>query len=330
MNNSGATPTSNTGPASDHTTLGPNGHYMYVDASNGRAFYTADYQSPVLQQAAASCQMVFYYHMYGTGIGILRVYSQIGTRRTQLLYLRGNKGNVWQKAVVPIGRIRSPFKMIISARRFYSTLGDIAVDDISFSRCALPQPRTSCQPNQFQCGNGACILKTRVCDYTDDCGDRSDETNITCAAYTGCTFERGTCFWSQSTMDDFDWSRAAGQTGTIDTGPSHDHTLNSALGHYLYIETSRPRTPGQKARLLSPFMVANSTSPYCTMRFYYEMNGRDVASLVVYYRTQVDGILTRLWGRQGPVGDYFERAEVSVYSNTPVQIVIEGTVGKSY
>ena len=331
LSNSGATPTSNTGPASDHTTLGPNGHYMYVDASNGRAFYTADYQSPVLQQAAASCQMVFYYHMYGTGIGILRVYSQIGTRRTQLLYLRGNKGNVWQKAVVPIGRIRSQFKMIISARRFYSTLGDIAIDDISFSRCGLPQPRASCQPNQFQCGNGACILKTRVCDYTDDCGDRSDETNITCAAYTGCTFERGTCFWSQSTIDDFDWSRAAGQTGTIDTGPSHDHTLNSALGHYLYIETSRPRTPGQKARLLSPFMVANSTSPYCTMRFYYEMNGRDVASLVVYYRTQVDGVLTRLWGRQGPVGDYFERAEVAVYNNkSAVQIVIEGTVGKSY
>ena len=328
--NSGATPTSNTGPSIDHTTLGSTGHYMYVDASNGFVFNTAQYQSPLLQQSSSSCQMVFYYHMNGAGIGELRVYSQIGTRKTQLYYLNGNQGNSWKKAVIPIGRIRSQFKMLISARRYYSSLGDIAIDDISFSNCQLPTPRPSCQPNQFQCGNGACIMKTRVCDFTDDCGDLSDEGNVTCAAYTGCTFESGTCIWSQSTNDDFDWTRSAGQTSTVGTGPSRDHTLNSAVGHYMYIETSRPRRQGQKARLISPFMVANSTSPYCTIRFYYEMYGQDVASLVVSYRTQVAGALTRLWGRQGPVGDYFERQEISVYNKSPVQIVIEATVGKSY
>ena len=329
--NSGATATSNTGPRTDHTTLGPNGHYMYVDASNGRAFTTAQYQSPLLQQAASACQMRFYYYMSGTGIGEMRVYSLVGTARTQLLYITGNQGSAWKQAVIPIGRIRAPFKMMITARRFYSTVGGIAIDDISFTRCNLPQPRAGCQANEFQCGNGACILKSRVCDFTDDCGDLTDEGNITCAGYQGCTFERGTCFWSQSTIDDFDWSRAAGQTGTIGTGPSHDHTLNNANGHFMYIETSRPRTQGQKARLISPFMVANSTTDYCTLRFYYEMNGQDVATLLVYTRSQVDGALTRLWGRRGPVGDYFERAEVAIYNkNSPVQIVIEGTVGKSY
>ena len=36
-------------------------------------------------------------------------------------------------------------------------------------------PNNRCQPNEFQCDNGRCILKTWRCDSDDDCGDGSDE-----------------------------------------------------------------------------------------------------------------------------------------------------------
>lgn len=34
-----------------------------------------------------------------------------------------------------------------------------------------------CEPNQYQCANRKCVLKTWLCDSEDDCGDGSDERN---------------------------------------------------------------------------------------------------------------------------------------------------------
>lgn len=327
---SGGTPNNSAGPVIDHTTLGPNGHFMYVDAAKGSLYSTAQYVSPQLKQASASCEMIFYYHMTGSSIGTLIVQIQQGYSKTQVFYRNGDQKNVWRRGTVYIGRIHSPFNVVISARRSYLSRGDISVDDIQFQNCGYPTTQAACTSSQYRCGTGICISKSRLCDISDDCGDYSDEKNCSGVGYRKCTFEQGFCFFRQDHGDDFDWTRHAGQTSTVATGPSRDHTLNRASGHYLYIETSAPRTPGQKARLVSPFFNATSKSPYCVMRFYYEMYGADVATLMVYYRTEVNGQLTRLWGRRGPVGDYFARSEVSIYNAKPVQIVIEATVGNSY
>lgn len=34
-----------------------------------------------------------------------------------------------------------------------------------------------CEPNEFQCNNRKCVLKTWLCDSDNDCGDNSDELN---------------------------------------------------------------------------------------------------------------------------------------------------------
>lgn len=38
-------------------------------------------------------------------------------------------------------------------------------------------PNGQCEPNEFQCNNKKCVLKTWRCDSDDDCGDGSDEAN---------------------------------------------------------------------------------------------------------------------------------------------------------
>lgn len=55
------------------------------------------------------------------------------------------------------------------------------------------------------------------------------------------------------------------------------------LGYYMYIEASRPRVQGDKARLLSPLFNVTSIRgpkgsgrvPYC-VSFYYHMKGKHI------------------------------------------------------
>lgn len=46
----------------------------------------------------------------------------------------------------------------------------------------LKVPR--CGDGEFECGNGACIPKTQVCDTYDNCNDASDENMTLCATST--------------------------------------------------------------------------------------------------------------------------------------------------
>ena len=71
-------------------------------------------------------------------------------------------------------------------------------------------------------------------------------------------------------------------------------------GHYMYIETSAPVRPGQKARLLS--QLVNPSGSTC-VSFYYHMYGRNIANLNVYVKEQsssgTSSLGQPLWKRSG-------------------------------
>ena len=80
-----------------------------------------------------------------------------------------------------------------------------------------------------RCLNGVCIKKTLLCDFTDDCGDGTDESS--CGGYLArCNFEKDFCSWTQQSDDEFDWTRRKGLTPSHNTGPSRDHTLGTIAG----------------------------------------------------------------------------------------------------
>ena len=68
-----------------------------------------------------------------------------------------------------------------------------------------------------------------------------------------CSFQSGFCLWTNlhDGSDKFDWLRLRGSTGSQYTGPSVDHTQKNSAGYYAYIESSRPRSQGDNARLAS-------------------------------------------------------------------------------
>ncbi|KAK1172073.1 MAM and LDL-receptor class A domain-containing protein 1 [Acipenser oxyrinchus oxyrinchus] len=319
----GTTADANTGPTTDHTTLTSLGYYVYVDASFGSEGSYAVLRTPNLRQASATCQLIFWYHIYGSGIGTLKVAHLVGSRETRLWRISGSQGELWHRAVVPLGRLVQDFHIAFEATRTFSVLGDIAIDDITFENCALPAYHIHCREGQFRCGRGSCVNTDRLCDFTDDCGDSTDERM--CDAYPGrCDFEAGLCDWVQLN-DELSWTVGRGGIEpAVAFGPDRDHTTGMSTGYFLFIDTRYPHQNGQHAKLGSPLLTSG---PECQLRFYYYMSGDSVGAIRVYLRTSLGGPLELLWERQDKGGAYYERAEVSVFRRRPFQVIIEGSVG---
>lgn len=88
-------------------------------------------------------------------------------------------------------------------------------------------------PFYFRCTNNNCVPKGKVCDYIDDCGDSSDEDLSLCSNYMGCAFDNDPRFCNlkqEKISDDFDWTIHRGQTDSVNTGPTHDHTFKTFKG----------------------------------------------------------------------------------------------------
>lgn len=68
------------------------GYYVYVEASKGKVWDLAAFESPWLKQSASTCVVSFWYHMYGNGIGTLYGYVKVGQTYTRMFEENGNKG----------------------------------------------------------------------------------------------------------------------------------------------------------------------------------------------------------------------------------------------
>ncbi|XP_043920302.1 MAM domain-containing protein 2 [Protopterus annectens] len=129
----GSTPTSFTGPQGDHTT--GVGYYMYIEASNMHMGQKARLFSQLLRGVYGLQCVTFFYHMYGSGTGILNVYLKVeGENKEQLLWRRvGDQSISWLRDQVEYKCNRN-HKIIFEAIRGLSLKSDIAIDDISLQK----------------------------------------------------------------------------------------------------------------------------------------------------------------------------------------------------
>lgn len=82
----------------------------------------------------------------------------------------------------------------------------------------------SCSHGYWQCHNGKCYRPEQSCDFEDNCGDNTDESE--CG--TSCTFENGRCGWQNSLADNFNW--VLGVSSPQSLRPPGDHTLGNRTG----------------------------------------------------------------------------------------------------
>uniref|UniRef100_A0A8D0L2N4 MAM and LDL receptor class A domain containing 1 n=1 Tax=Sphenodon punctatus TaxID=8508 RepID=A0A8D0L2N4_SPHPU len=313
-------------PSTDHTMATKEGWYLYADSSNGEFGHMADMTTPMISLTGPKCKLVFWNHMNGATVGSLQVFIKAGNVTSELWAQSGSHGAQWNRAEVFLG-IRSNFKVVFRARRGVSYVGDVAVDDISFEDCSpLLIPEKHCTFEEFTCANKYCIPKDNLCDFVNDCADDSDENPNICSTSTGrCDFEFDLCDWEQNQNDDFNWNLRTGRTPNTGTGPIADHTLQGPSGHYIFIKSSFPQLPGQKARVSSPIISRRSKD--CKIIFYYHMCGVSIGSLTVYQMSasNQEKVIFNLTGDQG---NFWKREMLPLDGNEDFQVTFEGRVGK--
>ena len=92
------------------------GYYMYIETSLPRQVNdVAVLYSPFYRAPSPTCQMSFWYHMYGSTVGRLNVSAVAQTSTTVLWTRAGNQGNSWKSATISLGSIHSIFQVCVWA-----------------------------------------------------------------------------------------------------------------------------------------------------------------------------------------------------------------------
>ncbi|XP_068566038.1 MAM and LDL-receptor class A domain-containing protein 1 isoform X1 [Cebidichthys violaceus] len=322
----GGTPTVGTGPSSDHTLRDPSGHYLYLESSFPQAAGdAARISGPLLSRRSSQCKMRFYFHMSGDGIGTLSVLSKSEGRLHLLMNLTGDQGNYWQMREIPLSH-DGDFQVVFEGKVGRSSKGDICLDDITFSPgCLLafsarveddtpPPPAGSCPSGSLPCENGRCFTPGQSCDFTDDCGDATDEKD--CG--TSCSFENSRCGWMSSLADNFDWVLGTGSEKSI--RPPYDHTLMDESGHFLYLEAMPVGLKGDKAHIRSS--VWKESSAICKLSFWYYISHTASGTIRLLIKTESN--LWEAWNKTGHQGNQWNRVEIPLRKLRNFEVIFEG------
>ncbi|XP_071341063.1 MAM and LDL-receptor class A domain-containing protein 1 isoform X4 [Trachinotus anak] len=322
----GSTPTVGTGPSSDHTLRDLSGHYLYLESSFPHSFGDiARITGPVLSRRSSQCKMRFYLHMSGDGIGTLSVFRKSEGNLHLLLNLTGDQGNYWQMREIPLSYARD-FQVTFEGKVGRSPKGDICLDDITFSPgCLLASsdgledntpapPAGSCPSGFLLCENGRCFTPGQRCDFTDNCGDRTDEKD--CG--TSCSFEKGRCGWKSSLADNFDWTLGTGSVQGI--RPPYDHTLMDENGHFVYLEATPVGLKGDKAHIRSS--VWKESSAICKLSFWYYISHKASGTIRLLIKTEND--LLEVWNKTGHQGNKWNQAEIPLRKLRNFEVIFEG------
>ncbi|CAM1320644.1 Uncharacterised protein g7537 [Pycnogonum litorale] len=317
------------GPSTDHTLQNPKGHYLLMPSVgpsyvNRRAFLHSEMHS----SSSHSCVLQFWYSAYSkfsNDMGHLQVIVKtvIGTK--QIWRSNATHDADWKKATAKIGN-REEFVIVFEAVHGESYHSDVALDDIKFIDCASAEFVENCGPDEFMCTDSTgCIPSYRYCDKQIDCYDQSDELNCH-PSYGDCNFDSPDlkmCLWkSDSSSSDVSWQIGS----SLKNGPPHDHSPRTGTGtdgRFLYVD-SEGQVDGATAMLTGP--TFNATHSACHMSFFYYMSGsKNVGSLQVYLRSDVDNRTKLVWELNGDQGARWKHAELSWWNpqNYRVQILAE-------
>nr|XP_039272222.1 MAM and LDL-receptor class A domain-containing protein 1-like [Styela clava] len=293
------------GPTIDATTSTDKGYFLYLDQTGRKVNDKAWWVSETLSSSSPQKCLQFSYYMAGDDAGTLQVSEQ--SVNTGFIYyhwrLIGSQGNIWKSASVSISGTNHRRYIIEGVINSDGVQGSIALDDIKFTTtsCSLSpssaqvtgQPQTTPEP----------VVTPSPIQYGS----------------SNCTFEQDTCNWIGDPTADLVWTRNKGPGTTTGTGPTDDHTQGNENGYYMYVESSPPAQPGQKARIVGPLIQSNGVTNVKCFTFWYHMYGRDMGTLAVYMKTR-PYVANPTWARKGHQSNRWQIAMIEIATDVDYQV----------
>ncbi|XP_037797170.1 MAM and LDL-receptor class A domain-containing protein 2-like [Penaeus monodon] len=244
----------------------PHSYHMGVLKKSGSVVNKPRLLTRVLQPTHHTCALHFDYELYADDYPgpEINIYIEHGGADLTKVYHAQGFFSEWQTLALPLGRISSSYHLLIEAAASIDLLQAVSIDEFLLSNCWPPTPCEEVPEGYTVCENKACVPPDALCDFTDDCGDYTDEAS--CDNYPArCAFEDGsTCDWSATDM--FNLTEARQST----SAPFRDHTLNTAAGHYIQMLKSVVT-----GALYSPIIQPSSGC----QRFYHALGGSTSTSL---------------------------------------------------
>ncbi|CAH1779976.1 unnamed protein product [Owenia fusiformis] len=259
----GRTETDLTGPSIDHTFRTNEGHYIYFESS--APTITGDKARILIEMENTDQEhcLIFYYHMYGEGIGTFNVELLTGSSIETVFSITGNQGDIWHNRAI---NLPSGFYLTfesIKSSRDQPDKGDIGLDDISISAGKCP-PQDNITSD--------ITIDVWGCDFEKGSWDDPSDSDGCGISYAGMV---------QLESDDFDFSRSDKTTPSGHTGPKEG---GSDGGYFVYTESSPPHSDldrdrrSEYATIRSPLFSGNG--PF-TLSFMYHTRGQLIGGLEV-------------------------------------------------
>ncbi|XP_043257354.1 MAM and LDL-receptor class A domain-containing protein 1-like [Colletes gigas] len=316
------------GPPSDYTTGTMEGGYAFLETSqlplkDGKLKILGGLlHSPQLgsTEVTGTCVM-FKYTMDGLSIAGLRILLHMGTDEYSIKKAQTEEITPENVTISTCKSVEVPNERVIWNAQYY-TLGVWQQAQLLYTYPLLH----------------SVIIEGIPVDPTDPArlyrgylavDDIDLQPGASCVGF--CNFASGFCDWSNDAEDDFDWTISRG-SGNPTTGPATDSSSDrSASGGYAYIDSSFPRRPGDRARLLSTsFPAPSANTPMC-MHFWFHMFGAGIGTLKLFLRyfRSMDAPLREIWSLNGNAGNTWFVAQITISSLDDFQLVFEASVGNT-
>ncbi|XP_075453950.1 MAM domain-containing protein 2 isoform X2 [Ascaphus truei] len=147
------------------------------------------------------------------------------------------------------------------------------------------------------------------------------ELKMTTGYCIECNFEENhLCGYMNHWNPNVNWFVGGGNIrNSKSTLPKDDHTLNSELGHYMYVDSIYVKHFQEVAQLVSP-VIATPISG--CLSFHYQLQ-RNNSNLFMVYIRDLHGSYEEIWKMDGVRPGEWNSAEVDLTALVPVEVVFE-------